>query len=132
MRSICADVPARPGSLASIDSFPLLLGKLCTALVTVRPEPVEARPELVEGDSPRTDLERRNADRRRCILDRHRETDADKNLLVGGVEDRRHDADHLSVCGHQRAARASRISRGVELDQIDDIVRAVARAVYAP
>src|SRR5438046_10082508 len=98
MRSICADTPARPGSLVS----------LCFLFFRCAPP-----------------LERRDADGRGRVLDRDGEADADKYMLFGGVEDRGDDADDLSVGGHQRTARAARIGRRVELDEIDHVVRAV-------
>src|SRR6266853_4445743 len=100
MRSICADMPALPGSLSSMDSL--------------------------------LELERRDADRRGRVLDGYRKTDADEHVLFGRVEDRRDDADDRAVRGHQRAAGASRIRRRIELDQIDHVVRAVARTVDSP
>src|SRR5947207_11170539 len=101
MRSICADMPLVPGSLASMDS--LLL-----------------------------QLKRRDADRRGRVLDGYGKTDADEHVLFGRVEDRRDDADDCAVGGYQRTTGAARVGCCIELDQIDHVVRTVARTMHAP
>ena len=50
-------------------------------------------------------------------IDRHGKADADKEILVGRVDDARDDADHLAVAVEQRAARIAGVDRGVDLDQ---------------
>src|SRR5512135_3143136 len=65
--------------------------------------------------SPRRS-ERRHPDRAAGGLHRGGEADAEEGSRCG-VEDRARHPDHLAVERHQRPAGASRIDRGVELDQ---------------
>src|SRR6478672_6464953 len=62
--------------------------------------------------------ERRHADCRRRIFNRDREADTDEYSLVARVQYGGHDADHLAIHGHQRAAGIAGVGGGVELDQV--------------
>src|SRR5258707_5374626 len=75
--------------------------------------------------------ERRRSDRRRRILDRYGEADADEHALLGRVEQAGDDADDLAVGGHQWAAGITGIGGGIELNQVGEKPRARARAILA-
>src|ERR1019366_8012787 len=77
-------------------------------------------------------LERRNSPGCRGILDGPCETEADEHALIRRVEKAGHDAHHLAVRRHQRAARVSAIDCGIELDEIGEQTFALRRAVLAP
>src|SRR5262245_10260304 len=50
-------------------------------------------------------------------VDRHREPDADKDVLLGGVHETGHDAHDVSVAIKQGPAGVSGIDGGVDLNQ---------------
>src|SRR3954471_6893422 len=76
-------------------------------------------------------LERRESGRRRGVLDRHSEADADEHTLLGGIEKTCDDADYLTLGGDERAAGVAGIHGGVELDQVAENTLAVLRLVLA-
>ncbi len=56
-------------------------------------------------------------------IDRHGETDADEDLVVGRVDERGHDADDVAVPVQQRSAGVARVDGGIDLDQpVQDLV----------
>src|SRR5256885_4038323 len=59
------------------------------------------------------------------ILDRYRERHAGKDMLSGGIEDRRHDADHLAVAIDQRASRIAGIGGGIELNEVGEMAAVI-------
>src|SRR4249919_951307 len=67
-------------------------------------------------------------------VDGHGQADADEHVLLGGIDQRGHDADDGPVGVHQRSAGVPRVDRGVHLDEAaDDLSRVLApeRAVQA-
>src|SRR5436853_5914896 len=120
MRSMRLVISPRLSSLCSM----VFLGQL----------PLPARGERVgmRGKTKPTTSERRQPRRRRRVLDRHGEADADEHRLPGGIEYPGDDADHFAVDGDERSARASRIPRGVELDQVRQEALAFGRLILAP
>src|SRR5512142_1636544 len=98
MRSISEATSARAGCLLSI----AFLWWWCV----VRPEGVGSEGREAHGAGG--------------ILDGHREADADEHALLGGIEDRRDDADHFAVHGDQRATGIAGIGGSIELDQVGE------------
>src|SRR4029453_3220931 len=77
------------------------------------------------------DLKRRYPHCAARALDRRREANADEGAVRGWVQDRRHDADHLTVHRDQRAAGISGVGGGIELDQSGHDLLAFGRAETA-
>ena len=65
-----------------------------------------------------TRLIRRRAGRAARHGDRHGKADADKEILLGRIDQPGDDADHLAVAIQQRAARIAGIHGGVDLNQV--------------
>src|SRR5436190_18778710 len=75
--------------------------------------------------------ERRQSGRARRRFYRDGEADAREAGLLGGAEDGGDDADDFPGGVDERAARAARIRRGVELDEVGERPLALGRAVLA-
>ena len=61
-------------------------------------------------------------------IDRHGKTDADEEILLGGIDDARDDANHRAVASQQRAAGIAGIHRRVDLNEAVQFNRAADRA----